>query len=133
MTYYDIEGKKKLIDDLLPTITNGSAILMHGDIGVGKTTFARILLNHLGCIYVPSPTFTMVQIYQTKIGEIWHFDLYRIEKSEDAWELDLEEALDNVVIVEWPNKLPTLPKSIKTINITLGIEREIHFAELSTS
>ena len=79
-------------------------ICLSGDIGSGKTTFARFLINQFSKkkIKVLSPTFPIVQIYDLKTVSIWHYDLYRIEKKNDFFNLDFDTAINNCVIVEWP-------------------------------
>tara|TARA_A100001011_G_C14241445_1_gene813434 strand:+ start:1063 stop:1539 length:477 start_codon:yes stop_codon:yes gene_type:complete len=78
---------------------------LSGDIGSGKTTFARFLINQFSKkkIKVPSPTFPIVQIYDLKTINIWHYDLYRIEKKKEFFNLDFDSAVGNCVIVEWPD------------------------------
>ncbi len=78
---------------------------LSGDIGSGKTTFARFLINQFSKkeIKVLSPTFPIVQIYDLKTISIWHYDLYRIEKKKEFFNLDFDTAISNCVIVEWPD------------------------------
>jgi len=80
-------------------------ICLSGDIGTGKTTFARFLINQFSKkkIKVLSPTFPIVQIYDLKNINIWHYDLYRIEKKNEFFNLDFDTAIGNCVIVEWPD------------------------------
>ena len=80
-------------------------ICLSGDIGSGKTTFARFLINQFSKkkIKVLSPTFPIVQIYDLKTVNIWHYDLYRIEKKNEFFNLDFDTAISNCVIVEWPD------------------------------
>lgn len=87
---------------------NGDIFTLQGTLGMGKSVFARAFIQFLvgENIDVPSPTFTLVQTYETVKGQIWHFDLYRIEKSEDIYEIGWEEALsDGIVLIEWPERL----------------------------
>lgn len=90
----------------------GAVLCLYGDLGAGKTVFARALIRYLTgdpALTVPSPTFTLVQTYDTKRGTIWHFDLYRIEHADDIYELGWEDALaDSITIVEWPERLESL-------------------------
>src|SRR3546814_11242314 len=73
----------------------GDVIGLAGALGMGKTSFARAFIRTLTSpeAEVPSPTFTLVQSYDSRSGPIFHFDLYRLERPDDAWELGLEEAL----------------------------------------
>jgi tRNA threonylcarbamoyladenosine biosynthesis protein TsaE len=83
-------------------------IALRGTLGMGKTEFARAFIRRLGLPEeeVPSPTFTLVQSYDTEAGMIWHFDLYRLSQPEDVWELGFEEALeDGILLIEWPERL----------------------------
>lgn len=98
---------------LAPLCRGGDVIALRGDLGAGKSTLARALIQALqgADTEVPSPTFTLVQTYP---GEpvIWHFDLYRLENPAEARELGFEEAADGLTLVEWPERLGShLPKT----------------------
>lgn len=82
-------------------------IALKGDLGAGKTTFARAFIHARGAAEdVPSPTFTLVQVYETAGAAVWHFDLYRLTTTEEAWELGIEEAFaSGIALVEWPERL----------------------------
>lgn len=99
--------------DLARILKTGDIIALSGTLGVGKTAFARALINALPGVEeeVPSPTFTLVQTYRRGDLEVWHFDLYRLEEPDDAFELGIEDAFaDAVSLIEWPDKLgPYLP------------------------
>lgn len=89
----------------------GDVITLQGDLGAGKSEFARAFIRSLLGLdtQVPSPTFTLVQLYDETDLPVWHFDLYRLEKAEEVWELGLEEALEGgICLIEWPERLPRI-------------------------
>jgi len=99
----------------------GDVIALWGGLGAGKTTLARGFLRALGFAEeVPSPTFTLVQSYELTNLTVWHFDLYRLARPQEAWELGLEEALESgVALIEWPERLGALlPKD--RLDVTLA-------------
>ncbi|WP_305969981.1 MULTISPECIES: tRNA (adenosine(37)-N6)-threonylcarbamoyltransferase complex ATPase subunit type 1 TsaE [unclassified Mameliella] len=86
----------------------GDVLLLTGEIGAGKTHFARCLIQSLleEPEDVPSPTFTLVQTYDTAAGELWHADLYRLTGPDESVELGLTEAFETAIcLVEWPDRL----------------------------
>lgn len=85
----------------------GEAVLLSGELGAGKSVLARGFVRALAGEEeeVPSPTFTLVQFYETEPPTA-HFDLYRLEHEGEALEIGLEEALDQgVAVVEWPSRI----------------------------
>ncbi len=100
-------------------------IALFGGLGAGKTTFARAFIRARpggeAIAEVPSPTFTLVQIYDLS-PPVWHFDLYRLTRPEEAWELGLEEAFAEAIsLIEWPERLgPLLPSSRLDIELSQG-------------
>jgi tRNA threonylcarbamoyladenosine biosynthesis protein TsaE len=97
----------------------GDAILLEGELGAGKTVFARAFLRTATgdpALEVPSPTFTLVQSYATSIGVVHHFDLWRLEGPDGLAELGWEEACDDIVLLEWPDRLgPLRPLDALTV------------------
>jgi len=88
----------------------GDVIALKGELGAGKTSFARAFIRARGGgETVPSPTFTLVQVYELSGGAVWHFDLYRLRTPEEAWELGIEDAFrDGISLIEWPERLGAL-------------------------
>lgn len=96
------------------SLSGNEYIMLSGNLGAGKTTFARALIRVLcqnPALEVPSPTFTLVQTYEAPGMFIWHFDLYRLSCPDEVYELGWEDALsEGLVIVEWPERLgPLIP------------------------
>ncbi|WP_227421715.1 tRNA (adenosine(37)-N6)-threonylcarbamoyltransferase complex ATPase subunit type 1 TsaE [Pacificispira spongiicola] len=87
----------------------GDVVALHGDLGAGKSALSRAAIRaRLGDLEaeVPSPTFTLIQTYETYDLEIWHVDLYRLDSSADAFELGLDEAFAMAAcLIEWPERL----------------------------
>ena len=88
----------------------GDVIALNGELGVGKTAFARAFIAARGGgEEVPSPTFTLVQVYDLDPVPVWHFDLYRLRAPEEAWELGIEDAFAAAIsLIEWPDRLGNL-------------------------
>lgn len=86
----------------------GDCFLLSGPIGAGKSTLARAFIRaRCGAgEEVPSPSFTLVQVYEDEKAEIWHADLYRLTHPDEVWELGLDDAFARAVcLVEWPDRL----------------------------
>lgn len=97
-----------LAQKIAPRLTPGDTILLAGGVGAGKTHFARCAIQAVLDVPedVPSPTFTLIQVYDTKVGEIWHTDLYRLNQTSELDELGLSQAFtDAICFVEWPDRL----------------------------
>ena len=108
-------------------------VALQGGLGVGKTTLARAMLRAASgdpALIVPSPTFTLVEIYDTPAGVFWHFDLYRLEEPEQVFELGWEEArADGTALVEWAERLGALLPS-ERLTVTLSLEGDGRRADL---
>lgn len=94
-----------LASRLAAVLRPGDVVALHGDLGAGKSTFARGLIKALGWAgEVPSPTFTLVQPYEDLPVPVWHVDLYRIEHPSEVDALGLLET-DAALLIEWPERL----------------------------
>lgn len=108
------EATQAFAATLAPRLAAGDVILLSGGIGAGKTHFARALIQSLQSPPedVPSPTFTLVQVYDTPKGEVWHADLYRLTNPDECIELGLVDAFETAIcLIEWPDKLEDLTPS----------------------
>jgi tRNA threonylcarbamoyl adenosine modification protein YjeE len=112
----------------------GDVLLLQGDLGVGKTALCRAFIQSVqeAPEDVPSPTFTLVQIFQGTRYSVWHFDLYRLKQQEEAFELGLEDAFDSgVSLIEWPELIEALlPENCVSIHLSYGIDKGSRIAEL---
>ena len=96
-------------------------VCFEGEMGAGKSALARALLRHLlgnPGLVVPSPTFTLVQTYDSPRGPVAHFDLWRLDGPGALLELGWDEARDGIVLVEWPDRLGALrPADALTLHL----------------
>ena len=136
MEFISIQQLKTYSTNIAKKIKNGDAIYLYGEIGAGKTTFVRFLINYLQkknkkkLEEIVSPTFTIVQYYKiSKEINIAHYDLYRIKKTKDLNNIGLSEQQDSFVnIVEWPELIKT--KSNHRIEIYLKHSRKINLRKI---
>lgn len=116
-----LEQLKKLAQSIAENLKPQDVLALSGDLGAGKTTFAQHLINYffIHGVTVNSPTFNLVNLYNTHRFTIWHFDLYRLDSLAQVYELGIEDAFnDGVSIIEWPNIAENiLPDN--TIKITI--------------
>ena len=120
--YIDISSEKKteeLAKSFQEKIKLGDVIFLHGEIGVGKTTFVRYLINHfqkinnLELTEVTSPTFNILNEYEINKIQINHYDLYRLKDLEELADLNLFSNNQNLItIIEWPQIINTKPKNL---------------------
>ena len=132
----DLDATGRLASTLAGLCTAGDVIALYGTLGAGKTSFARLFAQALGIDEeVPSPTFTLVQTYPLPghaADAIWHFDMYRINQPEEAWELDIEDAFETgISLIEWPEKLGNLlPDDCLTIRLEMGDNEDQRLASI---
>ena len=108
----DAEATTALGQAIATLLAPGDSVLLYGPLGMGKSTLARGLIRALTTPDedVPSPTFTLVQFYESD-PPVAHFDLYRLTRPEEAFEIGLDEALDEgCAVIEWPERLGEAPE-----------------------
>ena len=127
-----LDDWQKVTDQILPHLQH-NILLLKGNLGAGKTTFTKFLLKKLGSTdEVSSPTYAIVNEYDSPKGKIFHFDLYRMKNIREVYDIGMEEYLDSayLCIIEWPEvyeeDLENLPHHEISIK-TNGTTREITF------
>ena len=132
---FDEMGENEIADlarKISVALSGGDILLLKGEIGTGKTFFARSLIQERilsggeAIEEIPSPTFTIVQLYNHIIPPIWHVDLYRVDCSDEIDDLGLDEAYySDIVLIEWPEKLGVhMPK--RFLSISFEHEKTVH-------
>jgi tRNA threonylcarbamoyl adenosine modification protein YjeE len=119
----DLEATARLGAAVAGGLRPGDAVALWGDLGAGKTTLARAILRALGVSEdVPSPTFTLVQSYDTPRLAVSHYDLYRLKHVREMEELGFDDALaQGAVLVEWPERAPeALPPDALHVRLSLS-------------
>ena len=116
---------EELAAQLLKELKPGSIIFLYGEMGVGKTTFVRYLINtfqkndNLALTEVTSPTFNLLNEYQLNKIKINHYDLFRIKSHEELKDLDLfEHSNSSITFIEWPEIIEKKPKNLIELNFT---------------
>ena len=117
MQLKSLKDTQNLSNKISKIISTGDIIFLYGEIGVGKTTFVRFLINHLEAENeikksdVLSPTFNIVYEYDIGDIKILHYDLYRLKNYKDILQLDMFEISNNYIkIIEWPELIDSKPK-----------------------
>ncbi|MEQ1931322.1 MAG: tRNA (adenosine(37)-N6)-threonylcarbamoyltransferase complex ATPase subunit type 1 TsaE [Parvularculaceae bacterium] len=108
-------------------LRKGDVVCLSGPLGAGKTTFARGVVEALAGERAPSPTYMLVEIYETKEGPLAHFDFYRLSNAAEAIELGLDEAMsEGMCLIEWPERVVSmLPQDALVIRFeTVGARRK---------
>ncbi|MGO3689792.1 MAG: tRNA (adenosine(37)-N6)-threonylcarbamoyltransferase complex ATPase subunit type 1 TsaE [Psychroflexus halocasei] len=107
---YNLDDLERISEEILNHISYRK-IIFKGDLGAGKTTLIKALVKKLGSDeLVSSPTFSLVNEYELEKSKIFHFDFYRIENEEEAYDIGFEDYIDTEawVFIEWPEKIPNL-------------------------
>ena len=117
MKISSINELKKITENIREKILPGDNIFLFGEIGVGKTTFARFFINHLEkkdkikISDILSPTYNILYDYNVGHLKILHYDLYRLKNYKDILQLGIfENSKENVKIIEWPELIKPKPK-----------------------
>ena len=113
----DLRELEKLSINLCKDISVGDIYIFQGELGAGKTTFVRLLINNLFVLNnlpkpssIASPTFPILITYELNSSQIYHYDLYRVKSLKELEELDFFENLNNnITFIEWPEILISLP------------------------
>jgi len=123
LTLPDLGATQGLATALARVARKGDCIALRGDLGAGKTAFARFFIHAASGRHdeVASPTFNLVLVYAYPAISIWHFDLYRLDAPEESFELGVEDALaEGIALIEWPDRLgPYLPDDRLDITLTV--------------
>ncbi|MBC4015694.1 tRNA (adenosine(37)-N6)-threonylcarbamoyltransferase complex ATPase subunit type 1 TsaE [Siccirubricoccus deserti] len=132
----DLAATGRLAARLAPAARPGDALLLDGPLGAGKSAFARAFLRAATGdprLEVPSPSFTLVQSYDLPGGvQAHHYDLYRLAGPAEIAELGWEEARQDIVLVEWPDRLgPLAPDDALRITLAPGAEEDARIATIS--
>ncbi len=129
------DDTKKLAQQFARLAKKGDVFALYGTLGVGKSCFSRYFIQKLVEIEdVPSPTFTLVQMYEADNFEIYHYDMYRLKNDIEAFELGIEESFYfGVNLVEWPEKIERLlPRDIWKFNIIVKDDKREFCIEVNS-
>ena len=122
VTTHSPEETRALGAALAKALRPGDVLLLEGDMGAGKSELTRGIARGVGVQGpVTSPTFTILQVYDTGRLPLYHFDWYRLESAEELFEMGMEEYLggDGVAVVEWPSQAPeAIPASYLRVTLT---------------
>ena len=128
MMNYNISEIHRAVESIKPYLDEYKVVLFNGPMGAGKTTLISALCRSLGSTDdLSSPTFSIVNEYDSKAGTIYHFDFYRIESIEEAFDFGVEEYLysDKLCFLEWSEKIEELlPNKYLIVNIEVISESE---------
>ena len=134
----NLEAMQNIGRRLATRLDSGDILCLHGPLGAGKSALSRAIISGLcrDIDDIPSPTFTLVQPYLAKSGfEVWHLDLYRLDREEEVLALGIEEAFfEACCLIEWPDRIKTLlPGSAMHLYLGFGEDEESRILSLSIS
>ncbi len=121
-SHLSLDDLKQLATHLAAQLDRQDVVALTGTLGVGKTAFSRFLIQALtdDTMDVTSPTFSIVQPYSSATTDIFHFDLYRLNSIDEAYECGIEDALyDGITLIEWPEIINNILPS-QTLYISLS-------------
>ena len=135
MFKYNLSQIENISKKILLKLSNSDSLYMYGELGSGKTTLARIIIQQLQEKYkvkkteVPSPTFNLLHEYEIKSLKVMHYDLYRLKNNQDIQKLGIfEDNKNKIIIIEWPEKIK---KKIKNrLEITLYYQKEVNIRKI---
>ena len=115
----------------------GNVVFLYGEMGVGKTTFIRYLINNfqkknkLKITEVTSPTFNLLNEYKINQIKINHYDLYRLKKTEEIKNLDIfEDVINTIILIEWPQIIKKKPKNLIELNFEYGKDHQTRSVQI---
>tara|TARA_X000001036_G_C19992573_1_gene526911 strand:- start:70 stop:525 length:456 start_codon:yes stop_codon:yes gene_type:complete len=136
----DLSSEKKteeLASKFSKKLKPGNVVFLYGEMGVGKTTFIRYLINNfqknnkLKVTEVTSPTFNLLNEYRINQIKINHYDLYRLKKTEEINNLDLfEDIIDTITLIEWPQIIEKKPKNLIELIFEYGIDHQTRSVQI---
>lgn len=129
------EETKAFAKKFSETLGKGSVICLYGDLGAGKTAFVQGVAEGLGIEeYITSPTFTIVNMYESGTLTLYHFDVYRIADVDEMYEIGYEEYVygDGVSIIEWPQLISDiLPDERIDIHIEKNMDKDVNYRKIT--
>ena len=136
----DLSSEKKteeLANKFSKKLKPGNVVFLYGEMGVGKTTFIRYLINNfqknnkLEITEVTSPTFNLLNEYQINQIKINHYDLFRLKKNKETEDLDLfEDSSNTVTLIEWPQIIKKTPKNLIELIFEYGIDHQTRSVQI---
>ena len=136
----DLSSEKKteeLAIKFLKKIKPGNILFLYGEMGVGKTTFIRYLINgfqkqnNLKVTEVTSPTFNILNEYKINQFKINHFDLFRLKSPEEIKNLDLfDDIVNSISLIEWPQIIKKKPKDLIELNFEYGKDHQTRSVQI---